>query len=332
VACASTAADLLTLLDAPAPALEWIEVHGLLEDLELWRAVAQKSDGIALDVIMQNPAAEFSRLYRLVDASHSRSIGISIPVRTGFLKALKLAVSIGLPVRLLPGQPEAVALTELDEALSLYLFDPMLETPIEFFHSVLSHFHGHPSGDLWTMLQEDPAVFPRYEESGRVLMPRTTVVFSEMDVVDTPAGFVERHVRHLLDSGAECTLCPWLGVCQGYFKWPDTNYSCAEGVMPLFERLKETAEEMREALVAGERGGEEEHEQEEKYAEVGVDSVEAMVSRRPNGDGNVPTPWEESDALHGRNEARLLQGASAPQGSGTLLSPLAGETANASTP
>jgi hypothetical protein len=258
VAHVATSVELLGLLESPPLGLEWIEVRGLLEDLDLWRAVAQKDDAISLNVVMLDPAAEFSRLYRLVDASHSRSIGVTIPVRVGFLKALKLAMSLGLPVRLLPGQPEKAALAELDEALSLYLYDPMLDTPIEFFHSVLSYFHGRFSGDLWSTLQEDPGMFPRHDEKGHVTMPRKAEVFWEMDSVVTPEGFVERHVRHLLDSDAECTLCPWLGVCQGYFKWPDENYSCAEGVMPLFERLKETAEEMRAALAT--RGQEVEHE------------------------------------------------------------------------
>lgn len=247
-----SAEELLELLDAPPPGLEWIEVPGLLEDLPLWRSVGQKGDATSLDVVMQDPAAEFSRLYRLVDASNTRSIRVTIPVRPGFLKALKLAASIGLPVRLLPGQPDKDALAELEEALSFYLYDPMLDAPVEFFHSVLSHFHGYPCSDLWTMLQEDPGAFPRYDEKSQVRVPRSTEVFSEMDTMLTPAGFVERHVQHLLDSGAECALCPWLGICQGYFKWPDENYSCARSVMPLFQRLKETAEEMQGALAAGE--------------------------------------------------------------------------------
>jgi hypothetical protein len=257
----------------------------------VWRAVAQKSDATCLDVVMQNPAAEFSRLYRLVDASNTRPIGVTIPVGPGFLKALKLAASIGLPVRLLPGQPDEAGAVELNEALSFYLYDPMLDAPVEFFHAVLSHFHGHPCSDLWTMLQEDPGVFPRYDEKGQVRMPRSAAVFSEMDTTATPANFVERHVKHLLDSGAECALCPWLGICQGYFKWPDENYSCARGVMPLFERLKETAAEMQEALASAEQGregeregwnageqeqeDEQEQEQEQEQGYVAARSVEA---------------------------------------------------------
>ncbi|RBP36590.1 hypothetical protein DES53_11629 [Roseimicrobium gellanilyticum] len=248
VASVATPAELLALLDESPEGLEWIEVRGLLDDLELWRAVAQRHDALSLDVLMQDPLEEFSRLYRLVDASHARPIGVTMPVRPGFLKALKLATSIGLPVRLLPGQPVGAALAELDEALSLYLYDPMVDAPVEFFHSVLSHFHGHHPGDLWGILQEEPAMFPRRDEKGHVRVPRTAEVFSEMDTVVTPAGFVERHVTHLLDSGAECALCPWLGMCQGYFKWPDENYSCAAGIIPLFDRLKQAADEMRAAL------------------------------------------------------------------------------------
>jgi hypothetical protein len=38
-----------------------------------------------------------------------------------------------------------------------YLRDPMVETPVEFFHSVLASMCG--DGSLWMILEENPGLF-----------------------------------------------------------------------------------------------------------------------------------------------------------------------------
>ncbi len=68
-----------------------------------------------------------------------------------------------MPVRLLPGQPSAEAAKELEEALEFYLHDPMVDAPIEFFHSALASMRGAPTGSLWRVLEEDPAIYQRSE-------------------------------------------------------------------------------------------------------------------------------------------------------------------------
>jgi hypothetical protein len=205
-------------LRAPAPGVEWLQVEGLILNPEVWALAAQGDVPIPLDVVLSDPAAEFSALYRLVDVRLVRSVHITIPTRPGFLKALRLAVSLLLPVRLLPGQPDPATLAELSEAAQFYLRDPMVETPVEFFHSLLATFRGMPSGTLWTFLEQDPGIFSHRDARGE---PRQ------------PTDFVETHLSGLIAAGAECLACRWCEVCAGYFKWPDPGYDCA-GVKALF--------------------------------------------------------------------------------------------------
>lgn len=221
-------------LREPAPGVEWLQVEGLLPDQEAWAMAAQGTSKVPLDVILTDPATEFSGLYRLVDARIVRSVRVTMPAAPGFLKAVRLAASLQLPVRLLPGQPSAEALAELTEAAHFYLHDPMVETPVEFFHSLLAGLRGTETGTLWTMLEEDPLVFARAE-------------------AQRPRDFVETHLARLIEQGAECAACRWQKVCAGYFKWPDPAYTCA-GVKQLFASIESAADEIGRDLASRESG------------------------------------------------------------------------------
>src|SRR5207302_4314 len=124
------------------------------------------------------------------------SIRVTIRVKPGFLKAAKLAAALRLPVRVLPGQPTTQELAELNELLELYLHQPMVEAPVEFFHSLLAAMFGADSGSLWTILEEDPAEFLHYDASGRVMWPRSGVFGS---TETSFAGFVENHLKSLVE-------------------------------------------------------------------------------------------------------------------------------------
>ena len=219
----------------PAPGVEWLQVEGLLGDQEVWAMAAQGTSTLALDVILTDPATEFSSLYRLVDVRIVRGVRVTIPAVHGFLKALRLAASLQLPVRLLPGQPSAEALAELTEAARFYLHDPMVEAPVEFFHSLLAAFRGLGDGTLWRFLEEEPPL-PLREAVGRAL--------AALDPVET-------HLARLLHDGAECVTCRWQPVCAGYFKWPDPQYACA-GVKELFATLAAAAAEIGRDLASQE--------------------------------------------------------------------------------
>jgi hypothetical protein len=209
--------------------VEWLQVEGLLQEQGVWAMAAQGTSDLSLDVILTDPATEFSGLYCLVDARNVRGVRVTMPAAPGFMKALRLAASLQLPVRLLPGQPTAAALAELTEAAHFYLHDPMVETPVEFFHSLLAVFRGAGNETIWTMLEEDPRVFGR--DGAR------------------PRDFVETHLAHLVEQGAECAACRWQTVCAGYFKWPDPAYGCA-GVKQLFGSIQSAAEEIGRDLAS----------------------------------------------------------------------------------
>jgi hypothetical protein len=199
-----------------------------------------------LDVVLSDPALEFSHLYRLVDAYAVRAIRVTMPAAPGLTKAIRLAAALRLPVRVLPGQPSAAALEELHDALQFYLHEPMVEAPVEFFHSVLATMCDGDAGSLWTILEEDPDAFRHYDGDGRARVPRT----SDPDQLEiTSAGFAENHLRRLIAQGAECATCPWQQPCSGYFKWPDSAYSC-EGVKHLFLSIQTAGNEIRQDLAS----------------------------------------------------------------------------------
>jgi hypothetical protein len=232
----------------------------LLEDPDAWIPATQSASNVPLDVVIADPGSQFSDLYRLVDAYAVRDVRVSMPASPGFLKALKVAVALRLPVRLLPGQPSPDVVAELAEAVSFYLRDPMVETPVEFFHSVLAAMCGTGDGSLWMILEEDPALFlHRGVDDGFKLPGGFTSPSSDL----SSTTFVETWFRRLLEQNAECVTCPWQQICQGYFKWPDPAYDCG-GVKRLFSAIKAAADEMGLELARRDRA-----DQGEELAKVG---------------------------------------------------------------
>ena len=199
---------------------------------------------VALDILLAAPASEFSDLYRLVDVCAVRNVRVSMPASPGFSKAVRLAAALRLPVRLLPGQPTPEALGELGEVLDFYLRDPMVETPVEFFHSVVAFMCGAHTGSLWTILEQDPAIFLHQGPDGRPKIPKLSEYLASEKSVTT---FVESRFKNLVEENAECATCPWQRVCEGYFKWPDAAYSCS-GVKQLFSSIATAADEMEREL------------------------------------------------------------------------------------
>lgn len=219
-------------LDKPEPGAELLQVEGLINDPEAWALAAQGALPVPLDVILDDPAVEFSSLYRLVDVRNARPVRVTLPARPGFMKALRLAVSLQIPARLLPGQPDAAVLAELDEAAAFYLRDSMVDVPVEFFHSLFASFCQPVTGTLWTFLEQDPADCSQRDDRGQALLP---------------PDFVENHLAQIVAAGGECATCRWQSVCAGYFKLPDATYPCA-GVKRLFATLETAAAELKHDL------------------------------------------------------------------------------------
>ena len=222
------------------PGLMGIQVEHLIGDAEVWALAAQGADPVPLDVVLSDPATEFSALYRLVDVRIVRPVRVTVPALPGLLKAVRLAASLQLSVRVLPGQPGPEVLSELNETMQFYLHDPMVEAPVEFFHSLLAAFRGLDNGTLWTFLEQDPALFQRLEHAG---FPPAL-----------PPDFVETHLAQLLESNAECAHCRWRPVCAGYFKFPDPHYPC-DGVKSMFGTLESAADEISRDLESMETQG-----------------------------------------------------------------------------
>ena len=126
VAIVRSREELCHWLGDPLPGLQWLQVEGLLGDPDAWAPAASGASQVPLDVVFSDPASEFSDLYRLVDVCAVRDVRVSMPAAPGFLKAVKLAASLRLPVRVLPGQPPPEVLAELTEALEFYLYERWL--------------------------------------------------------------------------------------------------------------------------------------------------------------------------------------------------------------
>src|SRR5215813_12964909 len=172
VAIVRSRQELCRWLSNPPPGLRWLQVEGMLADPEAWREAARGDSNIPLDVVLTDPALEFSHLYRLVDAYAVRAIRVTMPAAPGLTKAIRLAAALQLPVRVLPSQPSAEALVELHDALEFYLHEKMVQAPVEFFHSVLATMCDWDAGSLWMTLEEDPDAFHHYDADGETTVRR----------------------------------------------------------------------------------------------------------------------------------------------------------------
>ena len=132
----------------------------------------------------------------------------------------------------------------MTEAAIFYLRDLMVETPVEFFHSVLAFMCGADTGSLWTILEEDPATFLHQAPDERSKLLR---VSGSPSPEISLSAFVATRFKQLVEQNTECTTCPWQQICQGYFKWPDPAYDC-RGSKQLFSIIKAAGDEMRQEL------------------------------------------------------------------------------------
>ncbi len=205
--------------------VQWIEAQNLIGVAEIWKLAARKETDVALDVVIEHPEKDFADLYRLVDVSKVRDVRVTIKTKPGFFKALKLATSLALPVRLLPVNMPRKGFEELEEALEFYLHNPGVEAPVEFFHSALAFMRGNETANFWRMVEDDPTVFERW------------------DSVQPPSDAEEQFLKYLKRPDRDCRKCRWLDLCAGYFKQWDPNASC-KGILRVYDRLKDAADEM----------------------------------------------------------------------------------------
>jgi hypothetical protein len=216
--------------DTPA-GLAFIQLTGLVSDMA---PLADWGEGVPLDLIMGDPVAELPWLYRCTGLLVKHPVRVTVPFRPGLARAVKLALSLGFAVRLHGHQPTPEALLEARRSLAEYLHNPTVAQPVEPFHSLLISFLHETPVALWSLLERDPAEVCLIDEWG------------EPTPGQGPAS-VSDFRDALVAAGGECRACRYLSRCDGYFKWPRTDYDCT-WVKDLFGDLEAAASELRADL------------------------------------------------------------------------------------
>lgn len=223
-----------TLFGATVPeGVAFVQVLDLTQGMA---PLAAWGEGLALDLVMADPAAELPLLYPCTVLLARHPVRVTVPLLPGLARAIKLAVSLGFAVRLCGHRPTPETVEEARQALDGYLHNPTVSQPVEPFHSLLLAFLHDSPLSLWPLLEQDPAQVRVLDDKGEALPDRG------------PASVTAFRDR-LVAEGAECRGCEWLSVCGSYFKWPRTDYACS-GVKRLFADLHAAAAELRQDLAA----------------------------------------------------------------------------------
>lgn len=208
-----------------------------VEEIAEWR------QPVPLHLALSDPR-DYPLLYRCTALLDHCAVRVAIPLRAGFVRAVRLAASLQFPVKLEIVPPSPQLLDELVDVLELYLHRSTVAQPVEPFHSSLLAILDQKPLTLWSIQEEDPALFREIAENGEERLPGRLV--SEPS---PPGGgdFLAVWQSRLLAEQGECTSCAHFDYCGGYFKWPDRSFSCA-GVRTLFDRLSLAAAELRRDL------------------------------------------------------------------------------------
>jgi coproporphyrinogen III oxidase-like Fe-S oxidoreductase len=199
------------------------------------------SEAVPIDLVVDHPAEEFSRLYRFAELPGKHPVRMTVRAAPGMTKAVNIAQALNFSVKLEVNQPEAPLVDELIALAEYYLRGSTVSRPIEPFHSLfLSFFNGKPTR-LWQLQDEDPAVDRYVTDDGRVAFSKRLISLGipENEFVD----FLEEHMASRVEAD-ECAGCEFFSHCQGYFKVPDKGYQC-DHVKRLFAMLNDAAMEMK---------------------------------------------------------------------------------------
>ena len=201
------------------------------------------AEGLAIDLLMADPAAELPLLYRCTGLLDRHPVRVTVPLLPGLASAVKLALSLGLAVRLAGHQLTPEVAAQARAALAAYLHNPTVAQPVEPFHSLLLAFLHNTPVDLWTELERDPAQVLILDDQGEAVPdqgPASAMAWRE--------ALVAIGVASGVTTGAPCRDCPWLAPCGGYFQWPRPADDC--GAQSLFAELHAAATELRASLAA----------------------------------------------------------------------------------
>lgn len=207
-------------------------------DPEAISLLANWDPPVAVDIVLSDPVNEFPLLYKFSKIIDRCPVRVSIPVTTGFFKAVKLALALQFSVKLVVGQPDAAVIDEMSEVLEHYLHRPNVEQPVDYFHSLFLSEYREERSNMWLVQEDDPELFRFVGDDGvETASPR----FGSLDPMSEGATPT--------NGCRECDTCEFLSTCGGYFKWPDPQYSC-DGVKRIFTTINEAAAELRKDVAS----------------------------------------------------------------------------------
>jgi hypothetical protein len=209
-------------------------------------ALSRWAETLPVDLVMRDPAQEFPLLYNFSKLHDKHPVRVSITVRPGFVKAVKLALALNFAVKLEVGQPSEALLEEMAEVLDLYLHRTSVAQPVEYFHSTFLSLYHQEASSLWFIQEEDPEHFRFITDEGEETVSDR---FAGIYLKDQTGAIIREQTVVPPMEESECDACEFFACCGGYFKWPDREFSC-EGVKTLFGTLHSAAAELRNDLNA----------------------------------------------------------------------------------
>jgi hypothetical protein len=132
---------------------------------------------------------------------------------------------------------------ELSETLDFFLHNKAVSQPIEYFNGLLTTVIHKQPVTLWEIQEEAPAVVRYITDSGAETIARRPFQSTKEDLDRFRFDLTKR----VLTPEAECASCEFFLNCGGYFKWPNSDFSC-DGIKRLFHRLRNAALELHDDL------------------------------------------------------------------------------------
>ncbi|HEU4770217.1 MAG TPA: hypothetical protein VFS77_22815 [Pyrinomonadaceae bacterium] len=218
-------------------ALQLLDISAELEVLDGWYR------GLPIEMVLQNPASDTMKLYRLCRLQRSHPVRVVLPIVAGFGNAARVASFLHLPVKLEGTPPEPESMEEFSETLNFFLHNKAVSQPIDYFAGCLTAVLHKQPVTLWELQEEDPSIVRYVTDDGVETIARPPFIDLGADL----ETFRFELTRRILEPEVECASCDFFLNCGGYFKWPNPDYSCVD-VKQIFRRVREAAYELQDDL------------------------------------------------------------------------------------
>ena len=161
----------------------------------------------------------------------------------GVASAVRIAIALGMAVKLAFPPRAAYAWSELDDVLDFYLHGRFVGQPVEPFHSLLQAAFHRRRENVWRVQDEDPACVRFVSGQGQPTLPSR---FECQADVRLDKRFVARWRAAAASPGSACCDCRFQSDCCGYFLWPDPSTQC--DALPLWNRIAQAAVQLTDDL------------------------------------------------------------------------------------